>query len=130
LTDGEIINVGFEGGAITGYSSVGGLTGGNYGGVVTNCYATGTITGQSYYMSGLVGWNYDGTTVITSFWDIQTSGQTTSVGGGTGLTTAEMTQQATFTGAGWDFDSVWTIEEGCTYPYLQTLVSPFAGCVL
>jgi len=38
---------------------------------------------------------------INSFWDNQTSGQTSS-SGGTGKTTAQMKSITTFSGAGWD----------------------------
>jgi hypothetical protein len=57
-------------------------------------------------------------TVTGSFWNIETSGQTTSVGG-TGIPTAEMQTQSTFTDAGWDFAEVWGICEGTNYPRLQ-----------
>jgi hypothetical protein len=62
--------------------------------------------------------------ISTSFWDIQTSGQTTSVGG-TGKTTAEMQTISTFTDAGWDFvgetvngiEDIWFIPQQ-DYPHL------------
>jgi hypothetical protein len=86
------------------YSSVnvsgrnsGGLVGYNSGSI-TNCYTTGSILGDN--SGGLVGKN-DGL-VKDSFWDTQTSGQTTS-DGGTGKTTAEMQDPNTFIDAGWDF---------------------------
>jgi hypothetical protein len=63
-----------------------------------------------------VGYNYDAT-VTASYWDTETSGLTTSAGG-TGRTTAEMKQQSTF--VDWDFDTVWQIDEGETYPYLRS----------
>ena len=65
-----------------------------------------------------MGLNYDGS-FVSSFWDIQTSGQTTSAGG-TGMTTAQMKTLSTFTSAGWDFVSVWGLAENQTYPYLRT----------
>lgn len=37
----------------------------------------------------------------------------------TGLTTSEMMKQSSF--QGWDFDNVWTIEEGRSYPQLRSL---------
>ena len=60
-----------------------------------------------------------------SFWDVQTSNQTTS-DGGDGRTTAEMQTAATFLEAGWDFadetengiDDIWWIDEGQGYPRL------------
>jgi hypothetical protein len=64
-------------------------------------------------------------TVIRSFWDIKTSGRTTSVGG-TGKTTAEMQTTSTYLDAGWDFvdetangtEDIWWIDEGNDYPRL------------
>jgi len=131
--DGGVVTNCYATGAVTGSGGVGGLVGGNYGGVVTNCYATGAVISEGGgSVGGLVGYNdeYSGGKVRASFWDMQTSGQLTSAGGGIYSFTADMTLQATFAIMGWDFNSVWTIEEGCTYPYLQTLISPFTGCVL
>jgi hypothetical protein len=70
-----------------------------------------------------VGYNRD--SITSSFWDIQTSGQTTSAGG-SGKTTAEMQTANTFLEAGWDFvaetangtDDIWWILEGQDYPRL------------
>ena len=85
-------------------------------GIITNCYSRGRVKGTSG-VGGLVGYNYGGT-ISNSFWDIETSGQTTSAGG-TGKTTAEMQMASTFTDAGWDFNTpVWIIEEGVDYPRL------------
>ncbi|NLX23236.1 MAG: hypothetical protein GXY55_16415, partial [Phycisphaerae bacterium] len=83
----------------TGYR-VGGLVGSNASGTVSDCYATGAVTGTGDYVGGLVGYNGYYGTVSNSYWDMQTSGQSTS-DGGAGKTTAEMKQQATF--VGWDF---------------------------
>ena len=63
---------------------------------------------------------------MSSFWDIETSGQTTS-DGGTGKTTAEMQTSSTFLEAGWDFvdetengtEDIWYISEGEDYPRLM-----------
>jgi hypothetical protein len=56
--------------------------------------------------------------VAASFWDIETSGQTTSAGG-EGKTTAEMKKLSTFASAGWDFVDIWNIGENQTYPFLR-----------
>jgi hypothetical protein len=66
--------------------------------------------------------------VSKSFWDTETSGQATS-DGGTGKTTAEMKDIATFSGAAWDIIAVapdstnttyiWNIINGVTYPFLS-----------
>ncbi|MCK5050686.1 MAG: T9SS type A sorting domain-containing protein [Candidatus Cloacimonetes bacterium] len=75
---------------------VGGLVGLNQNNsTIGNCYSTGNVCGSNQYVGGLVGDDYE-STVSNSFWDIETSNQTTSAGG-TGKTTAEMKTVATFT---------------------------------
>jgi hypothetical protein len=110
-------------GIVTGYSGVGGLVGWNEGSV-TDSYSSGSVTGNKR-VGGLVGWNSG--TVSNSFWDTQTSGQANSAGG-TGKTTAEMQDIATFTGAAWDITDVdpgetnpaytWNIVDTVAYPFL------------
>ena len=112
--------------SVTGITYVGGLVGDNYHGVVSNSYSTGTVAGN-WSVGGLVGLNSNGT-VTDSFWDMETSGQATSIGG-TGKSTAEMQNIATFSGAGWDITEVsfnetnpayvWNIVDGLTYPFLS-----------
>ena len=75
-------------GAVEGDWSVGGLVGLNASGTITNSYATGAVEGDSR-VGGLVGAN-DGTITNTnSYWDKETSGQTSSAGG-MGKTTTEL----------------------------------------
>jgi hypothetical protein len=67
-------------------------------------------------------------TANNSFWNIETSGQATSAGG-TGKTTTQMKNIATFSGAGWNIIAVtsgetnpayaWNIVDGVTYPFLS-----------
>ncbi len=120
------------------FNFVGGLVGSNYnGGVVgyndgsiSNCYSTGTVIGgsgtASYdYVGGLV--EYNGGTVTGSYWNIETSGQSTSAGG-TGLTTGQLKNAASY--AGWDIataggsNCVWRIYEGQSYPLLRSFLTP------
>ncbi len=68
-------------------------------------------------VGGLVGNSAGAGTVSTSFWNVPTSGQTTS-SGGTGLTTTQMETEATFTSAGWNFASIWYLPVG-KFPMLQ-----------
>ncbi|MGA2091975.1 MAG: GLUG motif-containing protein [Sedimentisphaerales bacterium] len=109
--------------AVSGDYFVGGLCGDNvyFPGTlskISNCYSTGSVAGN-HYKGGFCGVN-DGS-IISCFWDINTSGITTS-SGGTGLTTVQMKQQASF--VGWDFvwetangpNDVWAICEGVSYP--------------
>jgi hypothetical protein len=111
--------------AVSGNDHVGGLVGDNiYGGNVSCCYATGPVNGD-LSVGGLVGCE-ELASVATSFWDIQTSGQTSSEGG-TGLTTAAMQTANTFLEAEWDFagetangtEDTWWILEGRDYPRLS-----------
>ena len=88
-------------GPVNGNSSVGGLLGMNSA-FVFYCYAAGSVNGNSN-VGGLVGYGRGSTDY--SFWDIQTSGQTTSADDGIGKTTAEMKTLSTFTAAGWDFST-------------------------
>lgn len=87
-------------------------------GSIDNTYATGVVTGNDD-VGGLVGRTDDTPTNTDSFWDTETSGQATS-DGGTGHTTAWMKTKSNFTGAGWDFDTIWaiasTVNDG--YPFL------------
>ena len=112
-------------GSVTGGNSVGGLVGSNDG-TVSDSYSTGSVTGN-LDVGGLVGYNTD--TVSNSFWDTETSGQASSAGG-TGKTTAQMKDIATFSGATWDIVAVasaddrdtgyiWNIVDDGTYPFLS-----------
>jgi hypothetical protein len=56
--------------------------------------------------------------VSNSFWDVNTSGLSSSAGG-VGKTTKEMRTKSTFTDAGWNFTDVWFIVENVTYPALR-----------
>ena len=125
---------------------VGGLAGNNYG-LIENAYNTGAVTVTGNYVGGLVGYNGTGSisnsyssgavsgtanvggligangsgTVSDSVWDINTSGQATSAAG-TGLTTAEMMTQSTFTSEPhlWDFTNTWWMSDTNTRPFLRS----------
>jgi hypothetical protein len=101
-------------GSVSGIDYVGGLCG-RQEGTIVSCYATGKVSGSSY-VGGLVG--VPGYAITSSFWDIETSGMATSAGG-TGLTTAQMKSSIVFTGAYWDFWTVWMMCDGVDYPHLQ-----------
>ncbi|MEN6425182.1 MAG: GLUG motif-containing protein [Phycisphaerales bacterium] len=115
-----------EGGSITAsYSdsvvsgtggSIGGLVG-YHGGSIVASYSSGAVSAGYSWAGGLVGYSERGG-VTAGFWDMETSGLTSSMGG-TAKTSAEMQTAATFLDAGWDFESTWTICEGVDYPRLQ-----------
>lgn len=97
-------------------SRVGGLIGDNFHGEIVNTYAVGFIAGgEEGSIGGLVGVNH-GNDATFSYWNIEEGGLDTS-GTGTGITTNEMVKQATY--EGWDFEEVWDIVEGKSYPYLK-----------
>jgi mucin-19 len=114
-------------GTVSGGERVGGFVGENRYGSIVMSYSTGVMSGDDQ-IGGFVGFGGEHPSVEkiqASFWDIQTSGQTSS-DGGTGLTSAQMRTVSTFLEAGWDFvdetdngtDDVWWIDEGQGYPRL------------
>ncbi len=88
---------------------LGGCCGTNwYGGVIENCYCTGLISGNGF-RGGFCGYNLG--SIVTCFWDKESSEMTMGVGktqGGTstisGLTCEEMAEMEHFKTAGWDFE--------------------------
>lgn len=121
-------------GSVSGTDITGGLVGSNgyiqdwdlyyeAPGEIINSYAIGAVSGTSD-VGGLVGRHVIGP-VISSFWDMQTSGQTTSAVG-VGKTTDQMRDIQTYLDAGWDFvgetengtEDIWWIDEGKDYPRL------------
>jgi len=124
---GGTVSSSYSTGSVAGDGYVGGLVGLNYWGTVTNCYSAGMVSGGGP-VGGLVGEDNEGA-VSNSFWDIETSERVTS-DGGTGVTTEEMRDIATFSGAGWNITAVadpwlrnpsdiWNIADGWTYPFLS-----------
>jgi len=105
--------------------------------VISKCYSTGSVSGDTIF-AGFAGWNIG--TIDNSFWDKETSEQTSGVGTGSssgisGKTTSEMQTESTFTSAAWDFiwentngpNDIWTICEGMDYPKLtwQFIIGDF-----
>lgn len=109
----------FAMGAVDGALFVGGLVGETRM-VVQYSYASGRVTGE--YAGGLIG--QDRSVADSCHWGIETSGLAKGSGDGpplrasvTGLTSAAMRQRNSF--VGWDFDNIWTIDEGKSYPTLR-----------
>ncbi len=120
------ITTSYSTGDVSGKKVVGGLIGYNTD-IVTMCYSTGMVTGEGPNVGGFVGENFpDNGFLIDCFWDIETSGQTTSAGG-EGKTTAQMMDPNTFIFAGWDFvgetingpNDIWWILDRRDYPRLR-----------
>ncbi|WP_321347433.1 YDG domain-containing protein [Halopseudomonas oceani] len=106
-------------GAVTGSNQVGGLVGLQNGGNISQSYATGAVTGAAQ-VGGLVAYQDPIYSSITnSYWNTETTGQATSAGGGTGLTTEQMFSADSFTG--FEFGEVWGNAGDQTTPYLLGL---------
>lgn len=109
----EITNA-YTTGAVTGVGNIGGLVGYINTSVISQCYSIGAVSGSNSYIGGLVGWNDNISSVTLSYWNNETSGQSTSAGG-TGETTIKMKQMATY--VDWDTTSTWGINGA--YLFLQ-----------
>lgn len=81
------------------------------GGYATNCYFAGAISGTDVNEVYPIAYSFS-----NSYYD----SEKTKISGKEGaLTTKQMKQQASF--YGWDFDKIWTIQEGVDYPKLRSL---------
>ncbi|GAB6085243.1 fibronectin type III domain-containing protein [Alkaliphilus crotonatoxidans] len=87
--------------------------------IIKNCYAVGTVTGSSSYRGGLIG-RSSNTTITYSFFDRSTTGITSP--SAQAKTTELLKSKATY--IGWDFNQVWHIAEGLSYPILMELPAP------
>jgi hypothetical protein len=100
------INNSYAIGSVSGSEKVGGLAGYNSG-IISKSYATGSVR-QGDGAGGLVGIEKEGGTTIESYWDVETTGQSTSAGNSTGLTTSEMVGSAAKSNMrGFDFTDTW-----------------------
>ncbi|MEX0350621.1 MAG: MBG domain-containing protein [Paracoccaceae bacterium] len=110
-----------------GTGRAGGLVGLNDGQIIDS-YSTAAVTVSNFdtnIAGGLVGTTGNSGTDIASFWDTETSGQTTSAGG-TGLTTAEFQDTQGFfdrTSADWDYLNDWAPGTSGQHP-LNLTTSP------
>jgi len=112
-SNGGSISKIYDQGSVEGVSQVGGLIGINSG-TVDVSYSGGRVVGSGTDIGALAGSNTG--TITNSFWDNETSGQVTSAGG-IAKSTGDMMRTATFTKAGWDFESLWAIRPTHTYPF-------------
>jgi hypothetical protein len=93
----------------------------NFGGSITNSYASGKVVSSGTNVGGLVGEEYG--TVTDSFWDVDSTGQAAGVGtnnstfNAVGKTTAELMTQSTY--AGWDFTNTWWMLDTNTRPFFR-----------
>jgi hypothetical protein len=109
----------FARGTVIGNNRVGGLIGQVlWGTVVKHSYSTTVVLGSGGQTGGLIG-RMQGANINNSFWDTQASGLNNS-SGGTPKNTLQMKTIATFTNAGWNFNTIWGMQEYINdgYPYL------------
>jgi hypothetical protein len=119
-------------GAVTATTSVGGLVGLNSsGGTISNTYATGSVAGTGNAVGGLLGGNQGG--VTDSFWNSNINGIGIGTGattGATALSSAGMMTMSNFANAGWNISDtggsgdLWRIYEGNTAPLLLSFLTP------
>jgi len=86
----------------------------DYFNTIKNCYSVGSVSGMEENGYGFSGCKHAWCIDTLNYWDKEVSGQDSTVGNATGLTTAEMKDQASY--AGWDFDNVWEVNNN--YPNL------------
>ena len=103
---------------VVGRGYMGGLVGRTQYGYIQYCYAKGQVTKtgttSTTSIGGLVGYQSN-STASNSFWDTETTGQTTSKLG-TGKTTEEMKTASTY--SSWNKTTIWNIVDG-EYPTLK-----------
>ncbi len=98
---------------VSGSDYIGGLFGLVNSASASGCYACGRLTiGSTYYHGGIVGATYS-STVSSCYYNGEISGYY----GNNGKTSPQMVRRDTYDG--WDFTTVWAIDEGSSYPYLR-----------
>lgn len=116
-----------EGEIDVGTSSYGGILGNISGttkavGKISNCHNVGIITGSSGAKGAIVGYVSGTYTGSSNYW-LSTCGASYGIGSTTAntnasiLTTDKMKVQTNF--SGWDFDTIWKMDETKGYPVLQ-----------
>jgi hypothetical protein len=85
-------------------------------GTLNRCYSAGIVSAGGANVGGLVGLNDAGSTIVSSYWDTDASGQASSAAG-SGQTTSAMQTQGTY--SGWDFSSIWNAPSSGVYPSLR-----------
>lgn len=110
---GTIENSYATGDRVEGNQYIGGLVGSNSS-IITNSYSSMSLIGANLNRGGFVGINSGSCT--SCYWDSEITSLLIS-GCGEGKNTSSMKQQSTY--IDWDFDGVWEIDEGNSYPSLK-----------
>ncbi len=104
-------------GTVSGEKNIGGVVGFNDDGTVVNCYNIGSVTANSFYPGGVVGYNTGSSTVEYCYYNSEILNDIPAIGNGSetnaeGLSTAEMT------GATALDNMIFDCEDGETSPWL------------
>ena len=113
------ITASYATGSVNGNREVAGFLGSSWGVTIRNSYAIGAVSGNDD-VGGLVGDKFgSGNNVISSYWDTQSTGQLSSVGG-TGQSTSQLQSPTSNTGiyADWNADW-WDFGTSSQYPVLE-----------
>lgn len=108
-----------------GEANGGGLIGYSSGTNITNSYAAGGVSTSTpttppvIFLGGLIG-KSSGGSISGTFWNNQSSGQVSTSGGGSGITTDKMNTASTF--SAWD-TTIWNIQDGQA-PLLKAFDEP------
>lgn len=104
---------------VTGGSYVGGIVGCSDNTMtITNCYSAGKVEGTNN-LGGLIG-DITGVTITSSYYDSVMTPVVSQYNSNIAKLTPVMKITSTF--AGWNFESIWDIRPGSTYPYLRDLL--------
>jgi uncharacterized protein (TIGR02145 family)/uncharacterized repeat protein (TIGR02543 family) len=112
---------------VSGANICGGIVGWNDG-TIERCYTSSTAAID--YPGGFVGpicSGFGGGTKLNTYWHVNAYGLT-EPSGNDGKTTAQMKQQATF--VGWNFNTVWSIIENQSFPFLTPQIIELPAPVL
>ena len=113
------ITASYATGSVNGNREVSGFLGSSWGVTIRNSYAVGAVSGHND-VGGLVGDKFGSdNNVISSYWDTQSTGQLSSVGG-TGQSTSQLQSPTSNTGiyADWNSDW-WDFGTSSQYPVLK-----------
>ena len=105
---------------VTANDGAGGLIGGAKLTNIYYCYAVGKVKTVGEVVGGLVG-DIDTSTATSSYWSAELTGQLRSALG-MNTATSNLTKQEVY--SGWNFSTIWAIEEGQSFAYLQGMLIP------
>ncbi len=124
-----IVKNSFSSGIVNGSSNTGGLVGifiplDNHTSKIINCYTTASVDNNGYVpYGGLIG-NYkeNEDLILSSFWDFDVF-KLYPEGDNYGISTTSIKDENTLVNVGWNFDSIWAIDDITNngYPYLKNL---------